>query len=166
MLEELVLFKELAKQHIIPDSTLDLSGIIHCNLDFVAQDFLFGIRPQPDIFELKQALAISITDIEQRHEYMFSVIQDRIRNKDRYEKEYFKKYSNWFYVRLKTKDIVFEEYLPTLHRHLVTYRMAGCNHQDSPWIKWALWDEEDGCPKGYCYGIRTYRPYIKKRKKE
>lgn len=161
--EELTLFKELAKQHIIPDSTLDLLKSIHCNLDFVAQDFLFGIRPQPEMFELKQALAISITDIERRHDYMFSVIHDRIKEKDRYEKEYFQKYSNWFYVRLKTKDIVFGEYMPTLHRHLMAYRMIGCNHQDSHWIRSALWDEENGSPKGYNYFMR--RPYIKKEKR-
>jgi hypothetical protein len=158
--EESALLQELGKQHIIPDSTLPLLKSIHCNLDFVAQDFLFGIRPQPEMFELKQALAIPVTDIEQRHGYMFSVIQDRIRDKDRYEKEYFEKFSNWFYVRLKTKDIMFGEYMPTLHRHKITYRMAGCNHQDSPWIRWALWNEEDGEPKGY--NIFMHRPYIKK----
>jgi hypothetical protein len=129
-------------------------------LDFIAQDFLFGIRPQPEMFELKQALAISIIDIERRHEYMLSVIYDRIKKEDTYEKEYFEKYSNWFYVRLKTRDIIFGHYLPRLNRRLTTCKMDGCNHQDVPWIKCALW-EEDGSPKGY-----ENFPLIRRKKKK
>jgi len=156
---ELALFTELGKQHIIPGSTMVLNSI-HCNLDFIAQDFLFGIRPQPEMFELKQSLAIPIVDIERRHEYMLSVIRDRIVNRDRYEKEHFENYSSWFYVRLKTRDIIFGDYLPTLHRHQTAYRKDGCSHQDVTWIRDALW-EEDGSPKGF-----WYFPFIKRKKKK
>jgi hypothetical protein len=53
--EELALFEDLAKQHIIPDPIKAKFKALeyHCNLDFIAQDFLFGIRPQPEMFELK-----------------------------------------------------------------------------------------------------------------
>jgi hypothetical protein len=45
--EELTLFEELAKQHIVPDPMpINFGKFEDCNLDFVAQDFLFGIRPQ------------------------------------------------------------------------------------------------------------------------
>lgn len=157
--EELALFVELGKQHIIPGSTMpDLSPII-CDLDFIAMDFLFGVRPQPEMFELKQALAIPLEDIERRHEYMLSVIRDRIENRKRYEKD-LEKYSNWFYVRLKTKDIVFGDYMPGYRRNLRADKMAGCSHQDVPWIRDTLWDKDSGEPKGFSIFMR--RPYIKK----
>jgi hypothetical protein len=163
--EELALFIELGKQHIIPGSTMPrILNSIGCNLDFIAQDFLFGVRPQPEMFELKQALAIPIADIERRHEYMLSVVRDRIENRDRYEREYFEKYSNWFYVRLKTRDIIFGDYMPHLHRHMTAYKMAGCSHQDVPWIRDALWEKDDGEPKGFNIFMR--RPYIRKEKRK
>ena len=36
--------------------------------DFISYDFLNEILPQPELFELRQALAISKEDIEARHE--------------------------------------------------------------------------------------------------
>jgi hypothetical protein len=47
------------------------------------------IKPQPDLFEIKQVLAIPRKDIEQRHELMLSIIKDRIDNADKYESERF-----------------------------------------------------------------------------
>ena len=50
-------------------------------------DFLNEILPQPELFELMQVLAIPKKDIEARHEYMLSVIKDRIDNAEKYELE-------------------------------------------------------------------------------
>lgn len=44
--------------------------------------------PQPELFEL-----IPKADIEARHEYMLSVIKDRVDKADIYEREYFFKIS-------------------------------------------------------------------------
>ena len=41
--------------------------------DFISYDFLKQISPQPELFELRQVLAIPKEDIEARHEYMLSV---------------------------------------------------------------------------------------------
>jgi len=125
---------------------------------------LFGVRPQPEMFELNQALAIPIADIERRHEYMLSVVRDRIENRDRYKKEYLEKYSNWFYVRLKTKDIIFGDYMPHLNRNHIACKMAGCSHEDVPWIRDTLWEKDSGEPKGFSIFMR--RPYIKKWEKK
>jgi hypothetical protein len=62
------------------------------HIDYIAYDFLYEISPQPDMFELKQLLAIPKRNIEARHEFMLSVIRDRINNADKYEKERFSKY--------------------------------------------------------------------------
>ena len=53
--------------------------------DFISYDFLNEILPQPELFELRQVLAIPKEDIETRHEYMLSVIKDRIDNTEKYE---------------------------------------------------------------------------------
>jgi hypothetical protein len=50
--------------------------------------------PQSELFELRQVLAIPKGDIEARHDYMLSVIKDRLDNADVYEREYFSKYPN------------------------------------------------------------------------
>jgi hypothetical protein len=69
--------------------------------DFISYDFLKQILPQPELFELRQVLAIPKEDIEARHDYMLSVIKDRIDNADVYEREYFSKYPNYGYSRRK-----------------------------------------------------------------
>ena len=48
-----------------------------------------------------QVLAIPKADIEARHEYMLSVIKDRVDKADIYEREYFSKYPNYGYSRRK-----------------------------------------------------------------
>lgn len=63
-------------------------------IDFIAYNFLYKIDPQPDMFELKQLLATPKKNIEARHEYMLSIISDRIENADKYEKERFSKYGD------------------------------------------------------------------------
>ena len=52
-------------------------------------DFLKQILPQPGMFELRQVLAIPKEDIEARHEYMLSVIKDRVDNADFYERGFY-----------------------------------------------------------------------------
>ena len=69
--------------------------------DFISYDFLKQISPQPELFELRQVLAIPKEDIEARHEYMLSVIKDRVDNADVYEREYFSQYPNYGYSRRK-----------------------------------------------------------------
>jgi hypothetical protein len=77
----------------------------HIDIDFIAYCFLYEIDPQPDMFELKQLLAIPYANtkaknnIEERHEFMLSVIRDRIDNADKYEKERFSKYGEWYYYK-------------------------------------------------------------------
>ena len=63
--------------------------------DFISYDFLNEILPQPELFELRQVLAIPKEDIEARYEYMLSVIKDRIDNAEKYELEWFSKYSQY-----------------------------------------------------------------------
>ena len=69
--------------------------------DFISYDLLKQMLPQPELFELRQVLAIPKEDIEARHDYMLCVINDRVDNADVYEREYFSKYSNYGYSRRK-----------------------------------------------------------------
>jgi hypothetical protein len=69
--------------------------------DFISYDFFKQMLPQPELFELREVLAIHKEDIEARHEYMLSVIRDRVDNADVYEREYFSKYPNYGYSRGK-----------------------------------------------------------------
>jgi hypothetical protein len=57
--------------------------------------------PQSKLFELRQVLAIPKGDIEARHDYMLSVIKDRLDNADVYEREYFFKVSKFGYSHRK-----------------------------------------------------------------
>jgi hypothetical protein len=54
--------------------------------DFISYDFLKQMIPQPELFELRQVLAIPKEDIEARHDYMLSVIKDRVDNADVYKR--------------------------------------------------------------------------------
>src|SRR5918992_5937912 len=69
--------------------------------NFVSYDLLKQMLPQPELFELRQVLAIPKGDIEARHDYMLSVIKDRVDNADVYEREYFSKYPQYGYSRRK-----------------------------------------------------------------
>jgi hypothetical protein len=59
------------------------------------------ISPQPELFELRQVLSIAKEDVEARHEYMLSVMKDRVDNADIYEREYFSNYPLYGYNRRK-----------------------------------------------------------------
>jgi hypothetical protein len=39
-------------------------SIVECDFDFIVFDFLYGIDPEPEMFELKQVLAIPPKDME------------------------------------------------------------------------------------------------------
>jgi hypothetical protein len=65
--------------------------------DFISYDFLKVMLPQPELFELRQVLAIPKEDTEARHEYIISVIKERVDNADIYEREYFSKYPQYGY---------------------------------------------------------------------
>lgn len=87
-------------------------------VDIIALDFLYRIRPQPDMFELRQA--VSIAKAEKRHEFMLSIMEDRAKNYDKYYLERFSKYSpgvkaayTWIYKR-GTEHVL----------------MKGCKHED------------------------------------
>jgi hypothetical protein len=69
--------------------------------DFISYDFLKQKLPQPELFELRHVLSIPKEDIEARHDYMLSVIKDRVDNADVYEREYFPKYPHYGYSRRK-----------------------------------------------------------------
>jgi hypothetical protein len=63
-------------------------------LDPIAYEFLYKTVPQPDMFELMQVL--NIPNIEQRHEAMISIIEDRVNNAVRYEEHLSKWKGYWF----------------------------------------------------------------------
>jgi hypothetical protein len=151
--QEIKLYDEILKQHVINafDKILDT---IWCDLDFIAYDFLMHVSPQPDMFELKQVLAIPLSNIEARHEIMISIILDRIRNKEKYEKEYFLKYSKYSEARRK-RNPVEARYLPRRkNKEKILLRMEGCNHEEIPEIRDAFYDER-GQSKDYDW-FRTY----------
>ena len=100
--------------------------------DFISYDFLNEILPQPELFELRQVLAIPKEDIETRHEYMLSVIKDRIDNAEKYELEWFSKYSQYGNSRRKIGfdfNIVWESrnYHPSRRR--IMSRSTECKHK-------------------------------------
>ena len=84
--EEDSLFDTLLKQHIVSKkSEVDeysrfvaettgrqISQIV-VYIDYIAHLFLFGIKPFPDMFELKQILEIPKSNIEERHDLMLSI---------------------------------------------------------------------------------------------
>ena len=83
-------------------------------LDFIAYCFFYGIRPQPDYFELKQVAAVPRKNLEKRHEIMLSIIHDRMQNSERYKQERYSKiigkgkdkdYSHYYIYGKKTKHI-------------------------------------------------------------
>lgn len=67
----------------------------YMDFDFVAYDFLRSMQPNPDIFEIKQVLKIPKSRIEERHELMFSMMRDRMINKEKYDQEHFSKISEF-----------------------------------------------------------------------
>jgi hypothetical protein len=101
--------------------------------DFIAYDFLYMMRPQPEVFEIKQVLKIPYRiKMEQRHDLMLAMIHDRIENKDKFEKEYFSKYSTWEYVDSRQKMSMYQRFFEKgIRRQIVRRRMKGCKHGES-----------------------------------
>jgi hypothetical protein len=98
------------------------------------------------LFEFRQVLAIPKEDIETRHEYMLSVIKDRIDNAEKYELEWFSKYSQYENSRRK---IVFDvtavwkprRYCPSRRR--IMSRSTECKHKPIAEIENKLYPDYD-----------------------
>jgi hypothetical protein len=117
--------------------------------DFISYDFLNKILPQPELFELRQVLAIPKEDIETRHEYMLSVIKDRIDNAEKYELEWFSKYSQYWNSRRKigfdVSNTVWEPKKKKYHpsRRRIMSRSTECKHKPIPEIENKLYPDYD-----------------------
>jgi hypothetical protein len=116
--------------------------------DFISYDFLKQILPQPELFELRQVLAIPKEDIEARHEYMLSVIKDRVNNADLYEREYFSKYPHYGYSRRKIGfnidnlwELKKKKYFPGRRR--IMNRSTQCKHRPVHEIENKLYPDYD-----------------------
>ena len=114
--------------------------------DFISYDFLNEILPQPELFELRQVLAVPKEDIEARHEYMLSVLKDRIDNAEKYELEWFSKYSQYGNSRRKIGfdfNIVWESrnYRPSRRR--IMSHSTECKHKPIPEIENKLYPDYD-----------------------
>jgi hypothetical protein len=116
--------------------------------DFIS--FLKQILPQPELFELRHVLSIPKENIEARHDYMLSVIKDRIDNADVYEREYFSNYPHYGYSCRKVGfnidnlwELKKKKYFPARRR--VMSRSTICKHQPIYEIENKLYpDYDDG----------------------
>jgi hypothetical protein len=105
--------------------------------DFISYDFLNEILSQPELFELRQVLAIPKEDIEARHEYMLS---------EKYELEWFSKYSHYGNSRRKIGfdfNIVWESKNYRLSRRRIMSRSTECKHKPIPEIENKLYPDYD-----------------------
>lgn len=101
------------------------------------------MMPQPEIFEIKQVLKIPQSKIEQRHDLMISMICDRIKNRDKYERMHF----FWSYPLQKELGFYEPKYYPKKNsvelyefwsndgwlsheRTILRKRMKGCKHKE------------------------------------
>jgi hypothetical protein len=118
--------------------------------DFISYDFLKQILPQPELFELRQVLAIPKEDIEARHNYMLSVIKDRVDNVDVYEREHFSNYPHYGYSRRKIRfnidnlwELKKKKYFPGRRR--IMNQSTQCKHRPLHEIESKLYpDYDDG----------------------
>lgn len=142
--EDLKLVEQLEEQHMIKRGAETIKSELYAvfgrdvdlprdYFDFIAYDFLWMIRPQPEIFEIKQVLKIPYkTKMEQRHDLMLSIIHDRIENKEKFEKEYFSKYSTYEYIDSRRKMSSYHRFFEKgIHRQIARRRMKGCKHGES-----------------------------------
>lgn len=108
----------------------DESDLIYTHyFDFIAHDFLYKIKPMPDVFELKQVLAIPQTDIEARHKVMLSIIHDRITNKEKYIKEHYSKFEK--HEQASRSKYPTGSLSSTLTPDIMARRkMSGCKHKE------------------------------------
>jgi hypothetical protein len=132
--EEIELVEQIEDQHIISKDKKVTKfwryEYRNAELDFIAYDFLINTIPRPDMFELKNVLAIPKRNIEARHELMLSLIRDRITNAEKYRKERFSKLGGWWWHRC---DKLPEDYNRRYHSR--TKIMSGCKHQDESEIR-------------------------------
>jgi hypothetical protein len=156
--DDLILVEQLKAQHLIkknaetrkvhlhppnPKSRYYIEKLSH--FDFMAYHFLYSILPQPEIFEIKQILKIPRQKIERRHDLMLSIIQDRIKNQEKYEKEYYSKYSKFRYYPRDRMDHNYDIYTyysdyisliqgkgPTKFMEKIQIKkIEGCKHEES-----------------------------------
>ena len=144
--EEDALFDQAKEQHTIKKTVREGKPTLR-DIDPIAYLFLHRMNPQPDMFELKQLLAMpppfpkSVKYLEARHEFMLSVINDRIRNADRYQVERLAKYGNKYLYyggddkryhprpKPKTKEDLAAETSRPFEASFISKKMAkGCKH--------------------------------------
>ena len=150
--EDKDIFEQLEDQHLAGEPYNDPddkgSELIY-PFDFIAHDFLHEMKPQPDIFEIKQVLAIPRSDIEARHELMLSIIKDRISNKAKgvYDDgvigvgDTWATYHNMIDKRDSNKQYFYSPYSKYFREKRCI--MKGCKHREIPEIKEALYPKTD-----------------------
>lgn len=115
--------------------------------DFIAYDFLYEMKPQPDMFEIKRVLAIPPSDIEARHELMLEIIQDRISNKAKgvYDNGVIGVGNSSYTYRYMNdkRDAAEEHYIDSYSKYFRQKRcvMKGCKHGEIPEIKHVLYPD-------------------------
>jgi hypothetical protein len=145
--EDLILVKRLERQHMIKQNEIRKLPLIHAvgipdpkryilekrsYIDFIAYYFLYLIRPQPEIFEIKQVLGIPKDKMEQRHNLMLSIVHNRINNREKYRREHYSKYGPY---SNRDRFISSPDYAPDYgykpknYSILVGRRMKGCKHK-------------------------------------
>lgn len=137
--DEYPFIRLLEKEHTIKNEETkeDYLGIKinNCYLDFIVYDFLHGIRPQPDIFEIKQVLTIPKNKVEERHELILTIIRDRITNAENYKKERYSKYGIGYYGEMDSKHhLTYGDYTSRVRAII-----KGCKHKDTLEIRAALY---------------------------
>jgi hypothetical protein len=121
---------KLYAEHIIRKTDNPYSkGSKIFEVDFIAGSFFYDMRPQPEMFELKQLAAIPKSQIEKRHDYMLSVIKDRIDKTKKYEEGNYSGYGRSLHGRDKGVS------------HISSRRrvMKGCKHKPIPEIEEAIY---------------------------
>jgi hypothetical protein len=150
--EDKAVFEQLEDQHLAGKAYNDpedkYSKLIY-PFDFIAYDFLYEMKPQPDIFEIKQVLAIPQSDIEARHELMLGIIRDRISKKASgvYDDGVIGVGDTWAtYHNMNDKRDAAKQYFPSLYAKYFRQKrciMKGCKHREILKIKHALYPDAD-----------------------
>lgn len=141
--EDVTLAKKLEEQYIIRNEIKKVKSAYaamlgkdeeitryYIDFDFVAYDFLYEMEPNPDIFEIKQVLKIPKSKIEERHELMYSMMRDRMINKEKYEREHFlkiSKYSRGKWSNYRMKHVGLGELMGNVRSRR---RLNGCKCQE------------------------------------
>jgi hypothetical protein len=168
--DEYVLIEQLEKEHIIKieETSSEYARLLGkdvkntvCYLDFIMYDFIYGMRPLPDIFEITQVLAIPTNKVEERHELMLSIIRDRITNIEKYKKERYSKYGIDYYGEIDSKHYRYA-YVGD-HDRRIRAMIEGCNHEDTLEIRSALYTSKYPYNKGQITQeeVKREKPKIK-----